>query len=88
MDTHRPHDTHSAIVSRARELIEQSKALLERSSASTFLGVGRCDPFPVAGRSKRIPSLKVIDGDQGRSGRKEISGRHGVADHKNRAFLS
>ena len=64
---------HSAIITRARALIEHSKSLLEQASASTFLGTRHHDPFPVAGCSGRVPSLKVIDGDQGRTAREEYS---------------
>ncbi len=60
---------HSSVVTRARMLIKHSKSLLEQTSTSTFLGVRHYDPFPLAGRS--IPSLKVIDGDQGRTVRGE-----------------
>ena len=69
----RRHNTlaHSAVVKHARALIEHSKGLLEQASASTFLGIRHYDPFPVARRSKKVPSFKVIDGDQGRLGREE-----------------
>ncbi len=63
---------HSDVVTSARALIAHSKRLLEQGSASTFLGTRHYDPFPLAG-CKRVPSLKVIDGDQGRTERKEYS---------------
>ncbi|WP_298108911.1 hypothetical protein [Bradyrhizobium sp.] len=64
---------HVAVVTRARTLIKHSKGLLEQASTSTFLGVRHYDPFPLAERSKRVPSLKVIDGDQGRTERVDYS---------------
>ena len=64
-----PSFNHSAVVTSARKLIEHSKGLLEQSCASTFLGVKHYDPLPLPERSKRVPSLKVIDGHQGRTER-------------------
>jgi hypothetical protein len=64
--------SHTTAVRRAQELVEQSKALLERSCASTFLGVKHYDPFP-ARRFNTAPSFKLIDGDQGQGGRKVYS---------------
>ncbi len=64
--------SHLAVVTRARTLIEHSKRLLEHTSACTFLGIRHYDPFPLTRPSKRV-SLKVIDGDQGRTEQEEYS---------------
>lgn len=58
---------HSAAVTRARTLIEHSRRLLEQTSACTFLGIRHYDPFPLT------VSLKIIDGDQGRTEPEEYS---------------
>ena len=66
------HLRHAEVVTHARKQIEQSRILLEKSSASTFLGSKNYDPplcDDYARHGKTRVALRAIDGNRGQRGK-------------------